>query len=394
MPDDRRLRRLPRPARHRTGGSSRPTAGRNPSPGCGPGWSRSTGPATGTWPPPSARAGKPTTCACTAWTSRPACGPCSTCSPTAPRACCPPRPNTRPASCPPWPTSSGSRPAGAPTPAAPPRPGPEQAMTDATLRQALAFATLRLAGPALPARPEDPRHHARLPRRHHRRAADHRLVRPPPRLEPGHRHRRPRPRRPGRRPARPGRERVPGVPPAPRAPGCWTARPSTCAPPAAACTPTSPAPRQRNGHLPAHHLDFRSARRLHPDPALPDRRPALPAHQPARRPGQPRLGRRHPAAATPAPAAPAAAAAAPDPGHDIGHLARWVAAQPEGNRNAGLFWAANRALDTDPAADLSPLADAARQAGLPDPEITRTLNSARRTSGTHSRHPDHQAEVS
>ena len=48
----------------------------------------------------------------------------------------------------------------------------------------------------------------------------------------------------------------------------------------------------------------------------------------------------------------------------------------------------------DPAADLSPLADAARQAGLPDPEITRTLNSARRTSGTHPRHPDHQAEVS
>ena len=41
-------------------------------------------------------------------------------------------------------------------------------MTDATLRQALAFATSRLAGPALPARPEDPRHRARLPRRHHR----------------------------------------------------------------------------------------------------------------------------------------------------------------------------------------------------------------------------------
>ena len=53
--------------------------------------------------------------------------------------------------------------------------------------------------------------------------------------------------------------------------------------------------------------------------------------------------------------------------------ARWVAAQPEGNRNAGLFWAANRALETDPAADLSPLAAAARHAGLDDQEITRTL---------------------
>ena len=50
------------------------------------------------------------------------------------------------------------------------------------------------------------------------------------------------------------------------------------------------------------------------------------------------------------------------PGHDLDHLVRWVAAQPEGNRNAGLFWAANRALEIDPAADLSPLAAAARQA--------------------------------
>ena len=45
--------------------------------------------------------GPPTTCACTAWTSWPTCGPCSTSSPAAPRGCCRPRPNTRPASCPP-----------------------------------------------------------------------------------------------------------------------------------------------------------------------------------------------------------------------------------------------------------------------------------------------------
>jgi hypothetical protein len=70
-------------------------------------------------------------------------------------------------------------------------------------------------------------------------------------------------------------------------------------------------------------------------------------------------------------------------GPDQGLLARWVAAQPEGNRNAGLFWAANRALEADPAADLSLLADAARQAGLADPEITRTLDSARRTAQPH-----------
>jgi len=150
---------------------------------------------------------------------------------------------------------------------------------------------------------------------------------------------------------------------------------------------------QRCGHLPGHHLDFRSASGYvlappsqvggHPYRGLatsgqagpldwaavtallhPQRQPHLP---------QPRQGQA--------------------PGRDPDHLARWVAAQPEGNRNAGLFWAANRALETDPAADLSPLAAAARQAGLSDAEITRTLDSARRTSRPHPRQPDHQAEV-
>ena len=77
----------------------------------------------------------------------------------------------------------------------------------------------------------------------------------------------------------------------------------------------------------------------------------------------------------------------------LGHLARWVASQPEGNRNAGLFWAANRALEADPAADLSPLAAAARHAGLDDQEITRTLDSARRTGQPRPAPPDHQAEA-
>ena len=77
----------------------------------------------------------------------------------------------------------------------------------------------------------------------------------------------------------------------------------------------------------------------------------------------------------------------PDPGRDLGDLARWVAGQAEGNRNAGLFWAANRALDADPAADLSPLAEAARQAGLGEREITRTLDSARNGGRTRTTHP-------
>jgi hypothetical protein len=81
------------------------------------------------------------------------------------------------------------------------------------------------------------------------------------------------------------------------------------------------------------------------------------------------------------------------PDRDLGQLARWVAAQRQGNRNAGLYWAANRVLEADPAADLSPLADAARQAGLPEAEITRTLDSARRTGQGRPEPPDRQAEA-
>jgi hypothetical protein len=150
--------------------------------------------------------------------------------------------------------------------------------------------------------------------------------------------------------------------------------------------------RQRNGHLPGHHLDFRSAGGyvLTP-PSQVDGHSYQLISQPGGHVGldwsavtqllhpEPHHQQR---------------ARQSKPATDLSGLARWVATQPEGNRNVGLFWAANRALETDPAADLSELADAARQAGLPDPEITRTLNSARRTTGTHPRQPDHQAEAS
>jgi hypothetical protein len=135
---------------------------------------------------------------------------------------------------------------------------------------------------------------------------------------------------------------------------------------------------QRSGRLPGHHLDFRSqggyvltppsqiGGRSYQLTLISDHREGLdwaavtrllePEHQPGH-PGQ-----------------------RPAPDLDLSHLARWVAAQPQGNRNSGLYWAANRALDADSAADLSPLAAAARQAGLADPEITGTLDSARKTS--------------
>jgi hypothetical protein len=148
---------------------------------------------------------------------------------------------------------------------------------------------------------------------------------------------------------------------------------------------------QRNGHLPGHHLDFRSrGGYVLAPPSSVDGKPyqlirtveadggldwatvtgLLETRRQTQRP-QPR----------------------PASDRDLSHLARWVAGQPEGNRNAGLFWAANRALETDPATDLSPLAAAARQAGLDDKEITRTLNSARRTGQPGHLPPDHQAEA-
>jgi len=137
---------------------------------------------------------------------------------------------------------------------------------------------------------------------------------------------------------------------------------------------------QGNGHLPAHHLDFRSAGGyvLTP-PSQVGGRPyeciktlrgcgrldwqavihILEPDREQQRPAPRQL-----------------------PEHRISRLAQWVAAQPEGNRNVGLFWAANRALEADRAADLSPLAAAARQAGLSEPEITRMLDSARRIGQT------------
>ena len=146
---------------------------------------------------------------------------------------------------------------------------------------------------------------------------------------------------------------------------------------------------QRNGHLPAFHLDFRSSGGyvLTP-PSQVDGKPyqlirTLPGRgildwdavrrhlQPQRQPPQPRQPGRQ----------------------DLGSLARWVASQQPGNRNAGLFWAANRVLDADPAADLSPLAAAARHAGLGEREIARTLDSARRTGQPRPPAPGCQAEA-
>lgn len=147
--------------------------------------------------------------------------------------------------------------------------------------------------------------------------------------------------------------------------------------------------RQHCGHLPAHHVDFRSAGGYVLVP--PSRVGGKPYERVSTADGNGHLDWRAIIGLL-EPARQQQSAPRQPTGRGIGRLAAWVAAQPQGNRNAGLFWAACRALEADPAADLSPLAAAARQAGLDDAEITRTLNSARHGGQAQPSAPGRQAE--
>jgi Bifunctional DNA primase/polymerase, N-terminal len=60
-------------------------------------------------------------------------------------------------------------------------------------------------------------------------------------------------------------------------------------------------------------------------------------------------------------------------------LIAWVAKQPEGNRNRGLYWAACRAVQGG--LDPTPLTEAAVAAGLTEVEASRTVASAARRYG-------------
>ncbi|MGP0028497.1 MAG: bifunctional DNA primase/polymerase [Streptosporangiaceae bacterium] len=135
---------------------------------------------------------------------------------------------------------------------------------------------------------------------------------------------------------------------------------------------------QRNGKLPRHHIDFRSAggyvlappSLVHGRPyELLDHRAGACGHldwQAATRLLEPpRLAVRPHGS---------------DAG-DLGKLAAWVAAQQEGNRNDGLFWAACRAVEAGHD-DLGDLVTAAVAAGLAEAEAVRTIASAaRRAAG-------------
>jgi Bifunctional DNA primase/polymerase, N-terminal len=150
--------------------------------------------------------------------------------------------------------------------------------------------------------------------------------------------------------------------------------------------------RQRSGHLPACHIDFlaQGGYALIP-PSHVSGRPYAQLNTLGGDHGMDWAAARRVLEPLRENAATRAPAFRHSPRDQIDALARWVADQPEGNRNAGLFWAANRALETDQA-DLSPLAAAARQAGLGAAEISRTLDSARRTRHARREPPHRQAE--
>lgn len=63
---------------------------------------------------------------------------------------------------------------------------------------------------------------------------------------------------------------------------------------------------------------------------------------------------------------------------DAGRLAVWVERLQEGNRNAGLHWAACRAVESGQLSILDAIGAAEAKTGLSEGEITRTIESARR----------------
>jgi Bifunctional DNA primase/polymerase, N-terminal len=79
-------------------------------------------------------------------------------------------------------------------------------------------------------------------------------------------------------------------------------------------------------------------------------------------------------------------------GVHVSRLSGWVERLEEGNRNAGLFWAACRAVESGQPTVLEDIAAAAAKTGLTQREITRTIDSARRGSQRSlSPQPDREA---
>ena len=204
-----------------------------------------------------------------------------------------------------------------PQPRAGRRPALEHPMTGTRLGQALAYAARGWpvfpcqAGQKIPATA-----HGHL-RRHHRPRADHRLVRPATRTGTW-----PSPPAPPdptswtsttTAPPGTGTPRSPGCP----RPACWTARPAYVRTPSGGLHAYFTGSAQRNGHLPAHHLDFRSrGGYVLAPPSRVDGKPYQ-VIRTVNADGSTGLGRRHRPAGTPPPAPPAPAGPGPRPGSGL-----------------------------------------------------------------------------
>jgi hypothetical protein len=139
---------------------------------------------------------------------------------------------------------------------------------------------------------------------------------------------------------------------------------------------------QASGRLPGQHLDFKAVGGyvLAPPSVVGGKRYRVIQLERTECPTGPRLGWAAVSGLL-APSQPYFRNATP-PGHaEADRLAAWVARLPEGNRNAGLFWAACRVAETGYSNDLDILAEAAQAAGLPEWEIARTIASAHRSAG-------------
>jgi hypothetical protein len=132
---------------------------------------------------------------------------------------------------------------------------------------------------------------------------------------------------------------------------------------------------QSSGRLPRHHLDFKSAGGyvLAP-PSRVDGRPYVVVRQQIATDGIDW------AAATRLLEPPRSRSMSQHlrNASGVGHLAAWVENLHQGNRNAGLFWAACRVVEAGQSAVLDDLAKAAARTGLDEREIARTIDSARR----------------